>query len=285
MKEIENALKRAGAGSPKPTAKPADRVEPARPHGLPPKSEPSAPPSVRPKNEAPLLRANFEQFAEFSGGQSTRAQIVDGAFRVLRTQTLDAMNKKNLRVIGVTSPLAGAGKTTTAIKLALACARRPEQSVVLTDLDFRRPAIATYLNAEGFSPSIRYFQGIGDVNDYLSVTEEGNLRFLLTDEPSDMSAEFLAGSRMDEALKTLTRERSAVVIADLPPMIGCDDTLAIMPKLDGIILVVESGQYSYDLVERCVAQIPEGKLVASVLNKVPKVDVRHQYTYQSYPSR
>ncbi|MGV6820822.1 MAG: CpsD/CapB family tyrosine-protein kinase [Parvularcula sp.] len=281
MKEIENALKRAGTGPTKKTQKPADRVEPPRPHGL----QPAAPPGLGSKSEQPLIRANFEQFAELSGGQSKQAQIVDGAFRVLRTQTLDAMDKQNLRVVGITSPLAGAGKTTTAIKLALACARRPEQSIVLADLDFRRPAIATYLHAEGFSSSIQFFQGIGTVNDFLSVAEEGNLRFLLTDEPSDMSAEYLAGSRMDEALKTLTRERSTAVIADLPPMVGCDDTIAIMPKLDGVILVVESGQYSYDLVERCIAQIPKDKLVAAVLNKVPKVDVRHQYTYQSYPPR
>src|SRR5207302_11261988 len=49
------------------------------------------------------------------------------------------------RVIAVTSPIAGDGKTTTAVNLAGALAHAPEARILVVDLDLRTPSLANRL--------------------------------------------------------------------------------------------------------------------------------------------
>ncbi|MEM9989248.1 MAG: CpsD/CapB family tyrosine-protein kinase, partial [Pseudomonadota bacterium] len=221
------------------------------------------------QNELPILQTNIEYFQDNFGASTSDARNVNGAFRILRTQVLNAMQDRGARILGITSHAPGAGKTITSIHLALACARRAEQRVVLADFDFRRPSVAQYLDASGFRASVGYFQGNGNIMDYVSTNETGNLQFLLTDRSSDMSAEFIASSRMDEALDTLSRGmEDTIIITDLPPLSGCDDTLAMLPKLDGLILVVAAGETNFKDLERTIGMLPKDKIVATVLNKM-----------------
>lgn len=283
MRDIEEALKRAQ--SPQQVRPQVEPIE-----GVPHYSAQAAAtsdhglanvtvPTYGKSRDYPVLKADYDAFQRSMGGSTKDGRNVNGAFRVLRTQVLSAMKERGARILGVTSPSPEAGKTVTAINLALACSRREEQSVVLADFDYRRPSVAQYLHATDFPSSINYFQGDGELDDYFQRSEQGNLRYLLTDTPTEMSAEYLASSKMDEALSQITRSSNTIVIADLPPMIGCDDTFAMMPKLDGIILVVASGTNGYDTIERVVSQIPESKLVATVLNKISSVDGTYSYDY------
>src|SRR5690242_9058468 len=61
------------------------------------------------------------------------------SFDLLRTQTLQAMTANGWRLLAVTSPTAGCGKTFTAINLALSIARQPDSSVLLMDMDLQKP--------------------------------------------------------------------------------------------------------------------------------------------------
>lgn len=296
MKEFETALERARAklsnGEPTAPGAPADPSgEPvvlgapmARRDGGEPAAAAPLPPSAGTGRrgaalaEAPVLQADFAHFRENFGGTAGDTRGVDGAFRMLRTRVLDTLRLSGGRILGVTSPSAGAGKTVTSIHLALACARRPEQTVTLADFDLRRPSVARYLSATGFTSSIGFFRGEEDIHPYLSRSEGGNLGFFLTDRSTEMSAEFLASHRMDTALRQFTQLGPApIVIADLPPLSGCDDALAMMPKLDGIILVVAAGETSFDAVEQAIGMIPPEKLVTTVLNKSKRNNVYYEY--------
>src|SRR3984957_9464794 len=66
-------------------------------------------------------------------------------YDMLRTQVLQAMDKNSWQFIAITSPTAGCGKTVTACNLALSIARLPERSVLLVDMDLRKPMVADYL--------------------------------------------------------------------------------------------------------------------------------------------
>lgn len=287
MKEFEQALKRARSmlgDDPQPADAKAPLAEdaPTPPPEIDGMEAFSAAPTPLPSQQAtdglPLLQADVAAFRENFGASGCDSRSVDSAFRILRTQVLDAMKDRGGKVLGITSPVAGAGKTVTSIHLAMACARRAEQTVVLADFDFRRPSIAQYLDASGFNPSLGYFRGDGEIADYLSVNETGNLQYLLTDRATDMSAEYLSSSRMDKALDTLSGQSSdTLVIADLPPVTGCDDTLAIMPKLDGLVLVVAAGENSFTEVEHMLGLVPRDKIIATVLNKVEGSSVYYEY--------
>ena len=70
-------------------------------------------------------------------------------YDMLRTQVLQEMDKKSWQFLAVTSPTAACGKTVTACNLAMSIARLPERSVLLVDLDLRKPMVAEYLGVGG----------------------------------------------------------------------------------------------------------------------------------------
>lgn len=279
MKDIEKALGRADTK--RPVIRRADRSEatPTAFAGVVTQPEPGSARASAPA-QTPILNADYAAFRAMAGGESKRSEHIDGAFRALRTQVMDAVRVRNLRAIGITSAKADAGKSVTAIQLALACARRDDRTTYLADFDYRRPSIAKYLSASNFRPSTAFFQSNDAISDYISESEQGNLRFFLNDEATDLSAEYLASSRMDDALAAMTKQRDAIVIADLPPVLGCDDTMAILPKLDGVIVVAESGKNSYSDLEQMMSHLPKDKIIAAVLNRVPSVDTKkYNYSY------
>src|SRR6202042_2935619 len=116
------------------------------------------------------------------------------AYRMLRTQVLQRARAQRLATIGVISAASGEGKTLTAINLALNLAAEPNQSVLLLDLDLRRPAVARTLglNAErgleswfgGDEPTRNVCYGIEGVE---------RLHVLPTLAPVNSSSEVLAG--------------------------------------------------------------------------------------------
>lgn len=291
MKEFEQALKRARSS----VGTPANRKAPPEPMKEAPKiigtaqdtesfarpastSAPAEQSSGLATMNLPVLQADHAQFRKNFGADTQDGRNVDGAFRILRTHVLDTMKDRGGKILGVTSPTPGAGKSVTSIHLAQACARRAETQVVLADFDFRRPSVAPYMDAKNFPPSIGYFRGEGDIEQYLSRNESGNLLYMLTDRSTEMSAEYLAGSRMDEALDFFTdKEGDVIVIVDLPPLVGCDDTLAIMPKLDGLLVVVAAGENKFGDVEQALSQVPKEKIITTVLNKAETATASYDY--------
>ena len=67
------------------------------------------------------------------------------SFDMLRTQVLQSMDMKSWQFLGATSATEGCGKSVVSTNLALSIARQPERSVLLVDLDLRKPQVASYL--------------------------------------------------------------------------------------------------------------------------------------------
>src|SRR5438094_10408765 len=69
-------------------------------------------------------------------------------YQGLRMKLEQLRSARDVRVIAVTSPGAGDGKTLTSINLAGALARSSDARVVLVDADFRRSAIAKHFGID-----------------------------------------------------------------------------------------------------------------------------------------
>ena len=148
---------------------------------------------------------------------------------MLRTQVLQEMDKKSWQFLAVTSPTAGCGKTVTACNLAMSIARLPERSVLLVDLDLRKPMVANYL-------------GIGSANGGVLSVLEGARHFRRRScrQVSVRTACWCCPDRSRRALRngwpprrwatllqTIKRDfRSRIVIFDLPPMLLGDDVIS-----------------------------------------------------------
>src|SRR5678815_4521235 len=81
--------------------------------------------------------------------------IASAAYKVLRTRVLQRMRRNGWKTLGVTGTCPDEGKSLTAVNLSINLARQSGTSVVLVDMDLRKPSIHRHL---GISPKY----GIGD---------------------------------------------------------------------------------------------------------------------------
>jgi protein-tyrosine kinase len=199
------------------------------------------------------------------------------AYRMLRTQLLRQARNNHLRMIGVVSCADGEGKTLTAVNLALSTAAEPNQTVLLVDLDLRRPSVATLLGLNVASGLDSWFES-GDVAVAdLFVRLEGieRLRVLPALAPVAGSSEALAGARTHELLTELkTRYTDRMVILDLPPVLLTDDVLTIAPLLDGVLIVVSEGRTRREDVARVRELLSSVRILGTVLNLASESEKR-----------
>lgn len=212
--------------------------------------------------------ADFARFEERFGIGPDQRSSFDAAFRIVRTQVLQAIKDRGGQVVGITSPSARNGKTVTSIHLARACARRAEQTVVLADLNLQRPLLSGYLDARDFRSGIGFFRGEGRSEDYLTRVGDSNLLLFLSDRGTSSSAELLASDRLRQGLDAFRNVApETVVICNLPPILGSDDVMTIMPELDGVVLVTAASETGFKEVEEAAQAIPREKLLCAILNK------------------
>ena len=91
--------------------------------------------------EPDSLRACDKRLVSLTAPASFAAEQYQG----LRLTIERLARAREMKVIAITSPAAGDGKTVTAINLAGALARGGDERVLLIDADLRRPSIATLL--------------------------------------------------------------------------------------------------------------------------------------------
>lgn len=202
------------------------------------------------------------------------------SFDMLRTQVLQAMDQKNWRILGITSPSPGCGKTLTAINLALSIARQSERAALLVDLDLQKPQVAASLGIHRESGVLSVLQNQTSLSDAIVHTEVAGtqLAVLAAESPTSNSSTWMTSRAMAALLQELrTNYRDHSVILDLPPMLAADDVIALMPQLDCALLVAAIGTTTAAEVAECNGHLQGAQVLRIVLNKVPRLNTRYYY--------
>jgi protein-tyrosine kinase len=192
-------------------------------------------------------------------------------YRMLRTQVLQEMHANNWKTVGVTSPMAGSGKTLTAINLAISIGMDMSHTALLFDADLRSSSVAAYFD---FKPEY-------GVNDYLS--NDVPLTKVLFHPDMDRLIVLPCGGRIDESAETLAspkfiallqevrdRYSDRITVVDLAPALDVDDALAIAPHVDCILMVAESGETRHEDLGKALELLQGTQIIGTVLNKVDK---------------
>jgi protein-tyrosine kinase len=200
------------------------------------------------------------------GGSSHHGRYYD----MLRTQVLQEMDKKSWQFLAITSPTSGCGKTVTACNLAMSIARLPERSVLLVDLDLRKPMAADYLGVTGTGGVLSVLEGRATLSSAIVQASIGPNNFLVLpgSVSSAGSSEWMASQTMSTLLQTIKRDfRSRIVIFDLPPMLVGDDVISILPRMDAALLVASVGLTSVRDIKECQKHLQRTPVVRVVVNK------------------
>jgi capsular exopolysaccharide synthesis family protein len=169
----------------------------------------------------------------------------------------------------VTSAEKGAGKSVTAINLAISVARESNQTAYLIDLDLRKSSLHTYLGVEPPAGNLTaYLEGRCGLHDVLVDAGIPRLYFAFNSVPQQHSAELLSSQRMREFVDELQKkDPNGLIIYDAPPLLVADDVLAFLPNFDAVLLVVAEGQTSREDLNKCIDMLSEVEVLGLVLNK------------------
>jgi len=192
------------------------------------------------------------------------------AVRELRTNLQYMSVDEPPRVIVVTSPLPGDGKSVTAANLARSLAAAGERTVLI-DADLRRPVVAASLSLPESPGLTDILAGRVTLSDVAHVVDaDRNLVVITAGRIPPNPSEVLGSKRMTALLAELRRE--ATVIIDSPPAVPVTDAAVLSAAADGVLTVVSAGHTTYDLLQRSLANVERagGRSLGVVLNKVPR---------------
>jgi polysaccharide biosynthesis transport protein len=206
------------------------------------------------------------------------------AFRLLRTSVKFLGIERQVRVVQVTSPSPGEGKTMVAANLAVAFAQSGDR-VVLVGGDLRRPRMEEMLDIP-LTPGLTAVL-IGDVTLPQAIqTAAGvpNLSVLPAGYPPPNPSELLSGERARRLIDVLGQTYDVVVI-DCPPVLPVTDSLVLARMADTTLLVTSANKTSKRSLTRAVELLRQvdAPLSGTVLNSASADDTfsTEPYRYES----
>lgn len=202
--------------------------------------------------------------------------FVEAIYR-LRT----GVEKAGAQVMLVTSSLPGEGKTTVAVNLALALAKKGAR-VILVDCDLRNSSVHKQLRVPmrlikaGMS---EYLSGRAEMDGLgFTVSNWNNLVVIPGGKTVKNASELLGKDRL-RALIEAMREQADFVIVDTPPCTVMADASVAARCVDGVLYVVRQDYASCDRILHGMSDMAasEAPLLGCVLNDAAYSLTQHSY--------
>lgn len=207
------------------------------------------------------------------------------AYRMLRTSVLLSTAGNPPKTILFTSSQPGDGKTTTSVNTAISLAQLGS-SVLLIDADLRRPSVHRALRLDkGVGLSNFLSSGRVELDDVLQHSRIPKLDVLTCGPIPPNPAELVASDRMRNLLEEAAARYEHVII-DSPPLMHVTDPVILSTMVDGVILVVQSGRSTRDVVRRARQELLNvgAKVFGVVLNNFDMKKEGYSSDYSYYRS-
>lgn len=259
---------------------------------------------VEPLYDAPVLGA-VPRLKEPAGAVNGAIALTDEsreAFRMLRSNLQLATLDSGLSTILVASAVPSEGKSTILRNLAIAY-REAGLRVAVVELDLRRPSLAALFRVErepGLTEVLVGGNGLGEALQAVAVRdgtpprdakgsqpsagasnggaaglgESGQLSILTSGSLPPNPPAVLAAERIWEVLGELKRDHD-VVLVDSAPLLAVSDTLPLISRVDGVLVVARLASTRRDAADRfrtTLSRVPDARVLGVVVNDV-KSDV------------
>ena len=204
---------------------------------------------------------------------------ISEAYRTLRTNLQYSKADHPIKTILVTSSGPGEGKSTSVANLAITFAQMGSKTLII-DTDLRRPVLHAIFDQARTEGLTNILIGKTTLQDVVRSTKIENLDLLVSGTLPPNPSELLASAAMEKLLKTIT-DRYDIVLFDSPPVIAVTDAAVLARKLDGIVLVVKSGETSRDAIlrSRVLLENVNAHIFGVMLNGVKSDHMYGSYYY------
>ncbi len=205
------------------------------------------------------------------------------AYKLLRTKLqFSFVDEIKCPVIGVSSAMAGEGKSLSSVNLAYSLAQL-NKKVLLIDCDMRRPSLCTKLPIQKTPGLSDYLTGHSDMDSVIQackVDEQEGFAVIASGRNPPNPIELLSSSKMSKAINRL-RDDYDYIILDLPPVGEVSDAMVAAKVADGILLVVRQDYCSTVALNAAVNQFEfiESRILGVVMNCVGEHGAGYRYGY------
>ena len=196
----------------------------------------------------------------------------------LRAKVEYKMDTLNLRVLAVSSAVAGEGKTLTAVQLAANMASTGRKKVLLIDMDLRKSNVAAEMGIDSSPGLSEFLSGSLPKEKIVRNSIVPGLSVLVGGKTLSSPADMLAGERFRSLLQEL-RMQFDLVILDTPPILPVPDAVTIAEQVDAFILLFRFGHTPHQLFRQAIEELGERKIVGVVLNGEK---IKNQKYYNKY---
>lgn len=201
-------------------------------------------------------------------------------YRTIRTNINFSMPDQELKTLLVTSASPAEGKSTTASNIAVVFAQEGKK-VLLIDADMRKPTshhTFKLTNTYGLS---NVLTRQGEVKEAIQKTDVENLWVMTSGPIPPNPAELLASKNMDFLYSRLL-ENFDLLVFDTPPILSVSDAQIVSNKVDGTVLVINTGQSEKEssLKAKDLLLAAKANILGVILNNFNLE--KNQYYYQYY---
>ena len=190
-------------------------------------------------------------------------------YRALCSRIVHADQGSPVKVIMITSPGHGEGKSVTAANLALTMAREYQRPTCLVDANLRSPKLHEMFGLETVAKGpglVDVLAGRATLDQALTLVEPSGITVLPAGTGAEHPAELLSTPLMRRTLDSLRAQFDRIII-DTPAALPMVDLGFLEPLADRIVLVVRSGMTSKASIQDALSTIDSSRLLGVVLNE------------------
>ena len=168
--------------------------------------------------------------------------------RQVRTRLQHAVSLDTTRTILVTSPGPEDGKTTIACNLAAGLALNGRR-ILLVDANFHRPALHKLYNVTNEVGFSNVLENVGNLESVVKKTPVTNLEILTTGPRPANQTELLESPLFTDFIERALEEYDHVIF-DAGPLLVVSESVALAPRVDGVIVVVRAKKSTRGMLSR-----------------------------------
>jgi protein-tyrosine kinase len=207
-----------------------------------------------------------------AGSSQSEASRVS-SFRNLYTRVLLELQAQEHPVLGVTSAIAGEGKTTIAAGLAVALAedgallgfRRKPATILLIECNIGAPPEDPRLALRTGRGLIQLLRGECELAEAIQRTGTDGLSILPVGEPAHNFPLAIRTAALPDVIAQL-RAQYGLIVIDMPSVLNSTDSQVIARLADQVVLVVRAEVTPAKLVRQALEELDEGRLLGVILN-------------------
>ena len=199
-------------------------------------------------------------------------------FKGLRAMVEQKADLHQMRLLGITSSIAGEGKTVTCSQLGRSLASTGRKKVLLVDVDVRKADLTHGMGARRSPGLTEYLHGGATLQQIIRSTSVPNLSLIASGSEVNSPADLLAGEKFKSFLREI-RTSFDMILLDTPPVLPVADTPTIRDLTDGFLFVYRTGFTPYTMRRQAMEDLGEKNVLGAVLNGV---EVSSDSYYRKY---